>query len=1456
MSTDSESTNSDVVHLHKDNVQHLNKKDNNIANLGYHKRNGSASNSMLADSVIDDVQSNNFYDIDKSKPETFLTEDDLEKVSDSQLFPQKRLFRWFHSRRIPTIPDDQERKIYPMKRTNIISKIFFLWVIPALSVGYKRTLQPNDLWKMDEKMSIETLYSRFVYYMNKYVEKARADYRESHPAANEHEVMTNAKLPKAALVKVLFMTFRVQYILAIIFVCVGNAASALTPLVTKKLIAFVEEKTYLPSLKVNDGIGYAIGSVILMLINGILFNHFLNNSILTGVQVKALLIKAILHKSMKLSGYSRHRFPSGNITSLMSTDVSRLEMALAFQPLLFAFPVVFIICLVLLLVNLGPIALVGFGIFFLIIAANFYAFRFVFKFRLASNKFTDARVTLMREILNSIKMIKYYAWETAYQERVTDVRKKETELVRKMQLIRNVMTALTLYFPYLASCVTFLAMYKVNNGGRSPANIFASLSLFQVLTIQMFFLPMAISTGIDAYIGLGRVQTLLEAEEESYNFIENEEDLELDSDVAIRIKNASFEWANFELEDAKDVANNNGEELFVGDSTSMEMEKGSKLSMAQEKVSFNGFHDLDLEIKKNEFIIITGPIGTGKSSLLSAIAGFMTKTSGSIAVNGDLLLCGYPWVQNATVKDNIIFGSPYDEEKYKEVIRICSLQADLDILPAGDRTEIGERGITLSGGQKARINLARSVYKNMDIYLFDDVLSAVDSRVSKHIVEECMLGYLGAKTRVIATHQLSLIHTASRVVYLGSDGKVDVGTVDELLSRNKGFENLMKYQASEQDTDEEDLLSDVESMKYEEDNNVIASQKSLKQQISGSSNEDGRITAREERAVNGLSFKVYKEYLITGCGKGVLLIIPIFLFFNISTTFCNIFSSVWLSFWTDEKFAGKSTGFYMGLYIFFVFFGLVCIASQFTILCLVGNKAARLLNLKSLARLLHTPMSFIDTTPIGRILNRFTKDTDVLDNEISESLRLFLYQTANLTGVIIMCIIYLPWFAIAVPFIVFMYVFVADHYQASGREIKRMEAVQRSFVYNNFNEVLGGLDTIKAYKSEQRFLMKSDFLINRMNEAGYLVVSVQRWVSITVDILAAIFALIISLLCVTRQFKVNAGSVGVMLTYVLQLPGLMNALLRAQTQTENDMNSAERLVSYATSLPMEAKYRIPETQPDSSWPNEGRITFDNVSLAYRPGLPLVLNNVNLNIKGCEKIGICGRTGAGKSTIMSALYRLVELHEGKITIDDVDISRLGLYELRHKLSIIPQDPVLFKGTLRKNLDPFGERTDNELWDALVRSGAIEASQLQDVKKEHKDQNGIAVDMHKFHLDQEVEEEGSNYSLGERQVLALTRALVRGSKVLILDEATSSVDYETDAKIQSSIVKEFSACTILCIAHRLKTILHYDRILVLEKGSVAEFDTPSNLFNNKKGIFHSMCVDAGIVEEDLEEPQGFR
>lgn len=1438
---------------------------------------------------------------------------------------QKRLLSFLMSKKVPPVPTQQERKPYPGSRANFIKQIFFWWLSPVMKTGYQRTLQPDDLFYLTDDIKVQKMADDFYRYMTHDIDRARQKHiaekcaeRNETPettSVDPEEDLKDFQLNKFLTVWALAKTFKWQYTWACVCLALSNAGQTTLPLLSKKLIKYVELKAFGSEPGIGKGLGYSFGTTAMVFIIGVLINHFFYRSMITGAQAKAVLTKALLDKSFKLSAEAKHKYSVGKITSMLGTDLSRIDFALGFQPFIIVFPIPIAIAIAILVVNIGVASLVGVGILLVFMVGIAFSTGKLFAYRKKANTYTDSRVNYMKEALNNLKVIKFYSWEPPYHKNISDIRKKEMKIIYRMQVLRNIVTSFAMSLTLFASMTAFLVLYAISSGRRDPASIFSSLSLYNTLTQQVFLLPMALATGADAFMGISRVGDFMSQSEinPQENAIEAPPDVQewMDKEsLSIDIENASFEWEVFEDEEEKDgkaskkkkdSKKRKSEEsltLDIQDSESSSSKGLDGLSSAdvssEEDAHFEGLKNIDFKIKKGEFVVITGLIGTGKSSLLSAMSGFMKRISGTVNVNGSLLLCGYPWVQNSTVKENIIFGSEFNEEKYKKVIYACSLEADLELLPAGDRTEIGERGITLSGGQKARINLARAVYADKDIILLDDVLSAVDARVGKHIMNNCLLDLLKDKTRVLATHQLSLIGSADRVIFLNGDGSIDVGKFEELKERNPGFGKLMAFNSESKDEeDDENLEEYAEEELIEEDKRNIERQLTRRstrtattvgafpddeEDEEGRHHEynlddeaDGKLIGDEERAVNAISKKIYARYFELGSGKFTpWVMLPLLLFFIVVATFSQIFTNTWLSFWTEYKF-NRPNKFYIGIYIMFTFLSFILLTCEFIILVYITNTASVQMNVLAVRKVLHAPMSFMDTTPMGRILNRFTKDTDVLDNEIGDQLRFFLYVFANIIGVIILCIIYLPWFAIAVPFLGMLFVSIADYYQASAREIKRLEAVQRSLVYNNFNETLSGMATIKAYKATERFIDKNNYLIDRMNEAYYITIANQRWLAIHMDFVATLFALLIALLCVNRVFDVSASAVGLILSYVLQIAGQLSMLIRTFTQVENEMNSAERLNSYATNLPVEAPYVITENAPPPDWPTQGSITFNHASLAYRPGLPLVLKDLNFTIKPIEKIGICGRTGAGKSSIMTALYRLSELDSGKIEIDGIDISKLGLKDLRSKLSIIPQDPVLFRGTIRTNLDPFNEHDDVRLWDALRRTGLIEESRLESVKKQTKasakptttlteksTEKAVTPDslaLHKFHLDQAVEDEGSNFSLGERQLIAFARALVRDSKILILDEATSSVDYETDSKIQETIIREFRDCTILCIAHRLKTIINYDRILVLDKGEVKEFDTPWNLFNSKGSIFQQMCERSNVTEQDFSNSTKF-
>lgn len=1353
-----------------------------------------------------------------------MTSKDIELAGD-QFVRQKRLFSFLAPKTVPPLPTEDERLPYPEDNANIISAIFFWWLLPVQKVGYQRTLQAADLFALTDPMKVASMHRKFTSIITRMKEKKRFSARNR-------------------LILALCRTHARQYILSIIFMTISGAAMTLNPLLSKHLINFVERKQLGIESSAGKGAGYAIGTTVLVCISGFLQNHHFQKSMTVGAKSKSVLIKLVIEKAMKLSEKSKHEYPPGVITSMMGADLSRIDQAFGYFPLLVTFPIPVVIAIVILIVNIGIAGLIGVVLLILFLVVMTLSMKTLVKYRRKANVYTDKRVNYIQEVLANLRMIKYYSWETPYFEQIENARNIEMKNVFRMQTIRNLVMAGALSFTVITSMVAFLILYAIR-GNKDSGDIFSSLSLFNVLAQQVYVLPLVLSSCADAYVSVQRVAKFLECdeidadkmikdadktiEETNCKIIEesdgetkkseetNSEKDEIDPDMAIVIKNGDFEWEKFDDEvtpvSSQDTLGTNAE------------------SDNESRRIFDGLHDVNVSIRKGEFVVLTGVVGTGKTSLLNAIAGYMKCTKGEVRCNGSLIFCNSPWIQNTTVRENILFSSDYDDKRYRKVISTCSLETDIKSFHAGDQTEIGERGITLSGGQKARINLARAVYADKDIILLDDVLSAVDAKVGKSIMNDCILGHLKHKTRVLATHQLSLIGSADKIIFFDGDGSVDVGTVLELQKRNHKFLKLMELNTFEISDDEDNKVPEHEEEEKKLDEKASESVK------------EGKLMIREDRAINGLQWNVYKHYILFGSGRLTMWgWIAFYLTVTTFATYCQIFANTWLTFWIDDKFKWVSTGMYIGLYVMFSILAVIFLVCELLSLVFLSNTSSWVLHIMGVRNVLRAPMSYIDTTPTGRIMNRFSRDTEVLDNEISNQLRITSFALSNIIGIVILCIIYLPWFAIAVPFMAFAFVAISSFYQASAREIKRLEALQRSYVYSAFGEILNGMETLKIYHVERVFMKKLEYLIDKLNEAYFLTITNQRWISVNLNVISTALALIISFLCVFSVFNIGAASVGLLLSYVLQIANQLNTLMRSLTQVENEMNSAERMCHYALEMEQEAPYEISDSAPPPSWPQNGEISFKNVTMAYRPELPTVLQNLTFDVAPAERIGICGRTGAGKSSIMAAMFRLCELKEGQIVIDGIDISTLGLHQLRSKLSIIPQDPVLFKGTIRRNLDPFGQSNDERMIESLKRVGLVSEEDAEKFK--------AGATEHKFHLDYLVEDEGVNYSLGEKQLISFARALIRDSKILILDEATSSVDYDTDKRVQASIAEDFRHCTILTIAHRLRTILSYHRILVLDKGQVVEFDTPWNLFNKEGGLFQDMCKKSQISASDFE------
>lgn len=738
------------------------------------------------------------------------------------------------------------------------------------------------------------------------------------------------------------------------------------------------------------------------------------------------------------------------------------------------------------------------------------------------------------------------------------------------------------------------------------------------------------------------------------------------------------------------------------------------------------------------------------------------------------------------------------------------------MLPGGDATEIGERGITISGGQKQRLNIARAIYFDADIVLMDDPLSAVDAHVGRHIMDNAILGLLKDKCRILATHQLWVLNRCDRIIWMDG-GKIQaIDTFDNLMANHAGFRQLMETTA--QETKEEESVA-------VEEKTADGEKKKKKKRGKG-------LMQAEERAVASVPWSVYTNYIRA---SGSIFTGPLTIIVLLLSQGANIMTSLWLSYWTTDRF-GLTTGVYIGVYAGLGTLQALLMFLFSILLTVFGTNASKFLLKQAVRRTLRAPMSFFDTTPLGRITNRFSRDVDVMDNNLTDAIRMYFLTLAMIISVFALIIAFFHYFAIALVPLAILFVLAASYYRASAREVKRFESVLRSVVFAKFGEGLNGVASIRAYGLRDRFITNLRDAIDEMNAAYYLTFSNQRWLSTRLDTIGNLLVFTTGILVVTSRFNVSPAISGLVLSYILSIVQMLQFTVRQLAEVENGMNAVERLEYYGTQLEEEAPEHTIEVRP--SWPENGEIIFDNVEMRYRANLPLVLKGLDMHVRGGERIGIVGRTGAGKSSIMSTLFRLVEISGGHIYIDGLDISTVGLHDLRSRLAIIPQDPTLFRGTVRSNLDPFNEHSDLDLWSALRKADLVPADAAIDDK-----------DPTRIHLDSVVEEDGLNFSLGQRQLMALARALVRGSQIIVCDEATSSVDMETDDKIQKTMAVGFRGKTLLCIAHRLRTIIGYDRICVMDAGSIAELDTPLNLWK-EGGIFRSMCDRSGIRVEDIQ------
>ncbi|KAG1747098.1 ABC protein [Suillus paluster] len=1268
----------------------------------------------------------------------------------------------------------------------------------------------------------------------------------------------------------------------------GDIAQLMSPIVLRQIIVFAEERSAAiiagePVPNVGRGVAMAFGLFALAVIASICTHQFFWRSMTAGVLARAALIACIYERGVNLTSKARVKLNNAALINHISTDVSRVDACAQWflDPLTtsmqisrwltipgWTVPIQVTICLIILLSELGPSALAGFSLFVLIIPIQERLMTLQHRIRLGSMKWTDQRAKVLLEVLGAMRVVKYFSYEVPFLQRIFELRRKELRGIRQILHSSSANVALATTLPALAATLAFVT-YTLTAHNFNVAVIFTSLNLFQLLRQPMMWMPRALSAIPDASSAIQRLTHLFRAELISEDALVIDEDQE----PALLVKDATFEWDSFEKDSGEAFTSKMGTRSGGGPprakGNSANEDKATEKTAPGGDVPLFRVKNVTMTIQRGHLVAVVGRVGSGKSSLLQGLIGEMRKVSGHVSFGGRVGYCPQTaWIQNSTLRDNIIFGRPFEEDRYWRVLETACLLPDLQLLPDGDLTEIGEKGINLSGGQKQRVNIARALYFDPDIVIFDDPLSAVDAHVGKSLFQDAIVGALRNRgvTVILVTHAIHFLSQVDHIYTLNNGVITESGTYDELISHGGDFARLdLEFGGHASEGKDEDQAEEITPQTGVTIEDVKLKSKKAREKATGSGKIEGRLIVKEKRSTGSVSWGVYWTYLVAARGS---ITGPLVIFFMLAMQGSQVLNAYTLIWWESNK-LDRPISFYQTLYGCLgvsqaIFAFLLCAGMDFMAFHVSQN-----LHHKSVRNVFYARMSFFDSTPMGRILGIFGKDIDNVDNQLAFAMRLLVLTLSNCIGSIIIIVFLEPYFIIAIFFILIGYSYFAAFHRASAREVKRLESMLRSLLYAHFSETLTGLPTIRSYGEMKRFIAANRYYVDLEDRALYLVVTNQRQVILyisrggrwlnTFPQMACdkvrLHGRHVALLAVIDVSGINATQIGLVLTYTTMLSQMCRQVTREAADVENCMNSVERLVQYVEgdAIPQEAPHEIEERKPPARWPEYGAVEFNDVKMTYRPGLPNVLKGVSIKVRGGEKIGVVGRTGAGKSSLMLALFRIVELSGGSITIDGVDISTIGLKDLRSKISIIPQDvgkPLLFSGTMRSNLDPFSQHGDAELWNALHRSCLVDSSTTSKHSSSSDDLSSEQISTSGHNLDDTIESEGANLSVGERSLLSLARALVKDCKVVVLDEATASVDLETDNQIQQTIQTEFKNRTLLCIAHRLRTIISYDRILVLDAGLVAEFDTPSNLFKVEGGLFRGMCERSNISLKDIE------
>ncbi|XP_075236831.1 putative multidrug resistance-associated protein lethal(2)03659 isoform X2 [Lycorma delicatula] len=1337
-----------------------------------------------------------------------------------------------------------EKPENPRETANPLSVLTFSWLLRLFIVGYKRELEVTDLYSPLYEHRSDVLGDKFESMWNE--EKAKALIKNHDPS----------------LLCVISRIFGCDIMFhGLVLVCLELFVRTSQPLFLGRLIRYFtqqqiksDEEKFVSAgdlITLKQAYWYASGVILCSVIYVLIFHSYMMSVYHIGMKIRVGCCSLIYRKALRLSKTALGQTTVGQIVNLLSNDVNRYDSSVIYMHYLWVGPLETVVVTYFLWQEIGVASIVGVAALLIVIPLQAWLGKKTSSLRLRTAIKTDERVRLMNEIISGIQVIKMYTWEKPFAKLVSYARRKEINVIRKKMHIRGLLLAFTVFHARLAIFLSVFS-YAVQGYPINAEKVFVVISYYNILRLTMtVYFPQGISQVAEALVSTKRLQKFM-LYDETVNLNSKPAKVGSEKVNGVKIGNSYNKTASLIQQNEYSINMTNVTARWTPD------------------LNENTLNDINIKFPAGKLSSIIGPVGSGKSSLLHAILKELPVSSGSISVNGRISYTSQePWLFAGSIRQNILFGEPYEKDRYREVTRVCALRTDFEQFPYGDKTVVGDRGVTLSGGQRARINLARAIYKKADIYLLDDPLSAVDSHVGKHLFEECIVDYLKSMTRILITNQLQYLNNIEHIVVLESGSVIAEGSYKKLQESGKDFTKLL---LSRSDTEEADV-SDKPLHKHHSSVQSVASL------VDENRSQQEPQEVAEMRSVGTVGFGVYGAFIRA---SGHTCSIVVCLLCCILTQILASGGDYWVTYWVnleDRSFRIKGNEDYLlvnqtinsssntsladqytreidfinnsniisddklsrnlvsgplfaftrktCLYIFCAIMVLTVIITivrtfLFFNMCM---KASMRLHDNMFNSITRATMRFFNTNPAGRILNRFSKDMGSIDEMLPIGF-IFCVQI-GLRLISVITVISIVNYLLLVPtvFIAILFYYLRAFYLATSRSIKRLEGVTRSPVFSHLNASIQGLTTIRAFKAQSILEKEFDNHQDLHSSAWFIFLASSRTFGYWLDVFCVIYISLVTLSFLYLGTETFGGNVGLAITQSIGLTGMIQWGMRQSAELENQMTSVERVLEYSNvekEPPLESPF---DKKPPASWPNEGKIEFSKVFLKYSIGEPHVLKNLSFTINPGEKIGIVGRTGAGKSSLISALYRLAYL-DGEIRIDNIDTTTLGLHDIRSKISIIPQEPVLFSGTIRKNLDPFDEYSDSVLWNAL------QAVELKEAVSDLPDG-----------LNAKMSEGGTNFSVGQRQLVCLGRAIVRKNKILVLDEATANVDPLTDALIQLTIRRKFSECTMLTIAHRLNTVMDSDKVLVMDAGCLVEFDHPYILLKNKEGFLYRMVEQTG-------------